>query len=45
MSPGATAFFPVNLTPGSYAWICFLDDAKDGKPHFTHGMIKDFTIS
>jgi hypothetical protein len=45
MHPGGSGSFVVDLTPGSYAFICFLPDAKDGKPHFLHGMTKQFTIS
>ncbi len=32
--------YPVDLAPGEYAIVCFLPDAKDGKPHFVHGMIQ-----
>jgi hypothetical protein len=49
---GATGFAQgeVNLitfdfTPGNYGLICFVPDAKDGKPHFVHGMTKEFTVS
>ena len=42
---GDVAFVPVDLTPGNYLFVCFLPDAKDGKPHLAHGMIKEFTIS
>jgi hypothetical protein len=45
MSPGGYAYFPVNLAPGSYSWMCFVPDAKDGKPHVMHGMVKDFTVT
>jgi len=45
MHAGGQAYFTVDLTPGTYALICFLPDAKDGKPHFQHGMVKQFTIS
>jgi uncharacterized cupredoxin-like copper-binding protein len=45
MHPGGSASFTVDLTPGNYAFICFLPDAKDGKPHALHGMTKQFTIS
>jgi hypothetical protein len=38
-------YFTTDLTPGNYAFICFVPDAKDGKPHFAHGMIKPFTVS
>jgi len=43
--PGTTAYFTTDLTPGDYALMCFIPDAKDGKPHLEHGMIKQFKIS
>jgi hypothetical protein len=33
------------LEPGEYALICFVPDAKDGRPHFLHGMAKQFTVA
>jgi hypothetical protein len=33
-----------DLTPGTYALLCFVPDAKDGQPHFAHGMILAFTV-
>jgi hypothetical protein len=41
---GATAFITVDFTPGDYAFVCFLPDSKDGKPHFTHGMVKQVHV-
>ncbi|NUQ21717.1 MAG: hypothetical protein HOQ09_12275, partial [Gemmatimonadaceae bacterium] len=41
---GQAASFPVTLTPGEYALLCFVPDAKDGKPHVAHGMVKPFTV-
>jgi hypothetical protein len=41
---GGHAFITVDLTPGEYGLICFLPDAKDGKPHVAHGMVKDIKI-
>jgi uncharacterized cupredoxin-like copper-binding protein len=41
---GATAYVTVDFTPGDYAFVCFLPDAKDGKPHFTHGMVKQVHV-
>jgi hypothetical protein len=41
---GATARFEINVEPGEYALICFLPDAKDGKPHTMHGMLKQVTV-
>lgn len=43
--PGTTAYFAADLTPGNYAFLCFIPDAKDGKPHLDHGMVKQFKIS
>lgn len=42
---GGHAFFTVNLDAGDYVLVCFLPDAKDGKPHFVHGMVQSFKIS
>ena len=45
MQPGTTNYFDVELTPGEYVAICFVPDHKDGKPHFEHGMARQFTVS
>ena len=37
-------YFDVELTPGDYALLCFIPDAKDGKPHIEHGMVKEFKV-
>jgi hypothetical protein len=42
---GKNAFFEADLTPGDYGMICFVPDAKDGKPHVQHGMTTQFKIS
>ena len=34
----------LDLAAGDYALICFVPDAKDGKPHFMHGMSKQVTV-
>lgn len=39
-----TTYLPLDLTPGHYALVCFLPDAKDGKPHAVHGMVKEITV-
>ena len=44
MAPGMTEYFTANFQPGSYALVCFLPDAKDGKPHFAHGMAQQITV-
>lgn len=44
MDQGRSASMQVNLTPGEYAFICFIPDAKDGKPHLAHGMIQQIRV-
>jgi uncharacterized cupredoxin-like copper-binding protein len=45
MKPGTTNYFDVELTPGEYVAICFVPDHTDGKPHYEHGMARQFTVS
>jgi hypothetical protein len=42
---GVTTYMIADLTPGNYAFICFVPDAKDTKPHMAHGMIKEFKVN
>ena len=44
LMPGKPVAFDVNLAAGEYALICFVPDKKDGKPHFTHGMVQTVKI-
>ena len=44
MSRGDVVYLPVDLEPGEYGLFCFLPDAKDGKPHVAHGMVKQITV-
>ena len=37
-APGQTGYFSADFTTGNYVAMCFIPDAKDGKPHFMHGM-------
>lgn len=39
------SYYTVDIQPGDYAIICFLEDAKDGKPHFVHGMVQQIKVS
>lgn len=41
---GEHAFFTVTLSPGDYGLLCFVPDAKDGKPHIAHGMARMLKI-
>jgi len=42
--PGGKAEVRVTTTPGQWAAVCFIPDAKDGKPHFMKGMQYAFTV-
>lgn len=44
MMKGQTQYVHVDLAPGHYGLICFVPDAKDGKPHLAHGMTKEFEV-
>lgn len=42
--PGGYGFITADLTPGDYGFLCFIPDAKDGKPHVAHGMMQQFKV-
>jgi len=44
IAKGRTVDIPTSFTAGDYALICFVPDAKDGKPHLAHGMVKPFSV-
>jgi hypothetical protein len=44
IAKGRTVEMTTSFTPGEYALICFVPDAKDGKAHLVHGMVKQFTV-
>ncbi len=44
LDKGASATFTADLAPGDYGLLCFVPDAKDGKPHLVHGMIKTIKV-
>lgn len=37
-------YITVDLEPGEYCLICPYPDKDDGKPHFMHGMVKQFSV-
>ena len=41
---GGAGTFTVDLAPGEYGFICFVPDERDGKRHFTHGMMTHFAV-
>jgi len=42
---GRSIYVPLDVTPGNYVLICFVPDAKDGRPHVEHGMVMPLTVS
>jgi len=45
IAKGGYNLVKVRLEPGEYALICFIPDAKDGRPHYHHGMVKQISVS
>ena len=44
IAKGRHMFITANFTPGKYVLLCFIPDAKTGKPHSSLGMAKEITI-
>jgi plastocyanin len=44
LDQGSSATFTADLTAGDYGLLCFVPDAKDGRPHLAHGMIKTIRV-
>ena len=44
LAPGQENEVELSLGPGHYVMLCFVPDAKDGKPHVAHGMARDFVV-
>lgn len=45
LSPGQRGIAVLDLTPGSYAAVCFLPDAASGKEHLQLGMIVGLIVT
>ncbi len=45
IAPGMHGFVNIDLPAGDYALLCFVSDAKDGKPHMMHGMAQQIKVS
>lgn len=43
IEPGALVYARVTFEPGTYVFVCF--DEAGGAPHFTKGMVKEFTVA
>jgi plastocyanin len=44
LDKGARGTFTADLVAGEYGLICFVPDAKDGKPHLAHGMMRTIKV-
>jgi len=44
LAKGRHMFVTVDFQPGRYVMLCYIPDAKDGKPHSDHGMIKEIVV-
>ena len=44
LSQGEANQITADFEPGEYVLLCFVPDAKDGRPHVAHGMVKQFTV-
>jgi hypothetical protein len=46
-SPGDTGYLAADLEAGDYIAVCFLPvgGAPDGPPHFTEGMVTEFSVA
>jgi hypothetical protein len=44
LSRGSSVTVPLTLAPGTYALLCFLPDARDGRSHVQHGMTREITV-
>lgn len=41
---GVVNVVTADFAPGEYALVCFHPDARDGQPHFMHGMMRQITV-
>ena len=44
LGSGQHAYFPATLEEGEYGLLCFIPDARDGKPHVAHGMMHQVAV-
>jgi len=45
LDKGKVGWVTITLTPGNYLLNCYVPDAKDGKPHFVHGMVQQIAVN
>jgi hypothetical protein len=44
LARGRVGWFEADLEPGTYALVCFIPDAKDGKSHSQNGMVREIEV-
>jgi hypothetical protein len=44
LAPGRHAYFITRIEPGRHVLICYVPDARDGKSHKSHGMVREIDI-
>lgn len=44
LANGRHMFITADFQAGTYVLLCFVPDAKDGKPHSDHGMLKEIAV-
>ncbi len=44
LAPGRELWLQVTLRPGRYFWVCQVP-GPDGRPHYAHGMVLEFTVA
>jgi len=44
LDAGQSEVTTLNLKPGRYAFVCFLNDRAGGPPHFTKGMLQEVKV-
>ncbi|HYD54759.1 MAG TPA: hypothetical protein VEA99_19150 [Gemmatimonadaceae bacterium] len=44
LATGRAMSFSADFAPGQYVLLCFVPDAKDGKAHVAHGMVKTIEV-
>lgn len=44
LAKGRHQIITAAFEPGHYVFLCFIPDAKDGKPHTDHGMATEFIV-
>ena len=44
LAPGRHAYFTARIEPGKHLLICYVPDARDGKSHKAHGMVREIEV-